>query len=442
MIHSFKFLDNYILTDVESGSIHLVDAATFQVINSPLPYSLGYDKAIVDEILSELSQLKEAGQYESEPVAVSLDYDVEKQPIKSLCLHVAHDCNLRCKYCFADTGEFEGARMLMSEGTAKQAIDFLIANSKNRKNLELDFFGGEPLMNFDVVKKTVEYGREQAKAHDKLINFTITTNGINLNTEIADYINENMFNVVISLDGRREVHDFMRPTANNKPSYDLIIEKAKRLISTRKGEYYIRGTFTAKNLDFASDVLALYNAGFKHISIEPVVLGENEPFALTNEHLPRIYDEYERLSNMIIANKLSGGDLNFFHFSVDFSHGPCLKRRIKGCGAGFEYVAVAPNGDVYPCHQFVGNEDFIMGNVGQGTKVNKEMQKEFMKCNVLTKQKCLDCFAKYFCSGGCAANAQKYNGSIYIPHEMTCELLKKRTECAMGIFAKTLNKGE
>lgn len=437
MIHTFKFLDSYILTDVESGSIHLIDTAAYEVINSPMPYALGYDKALVDEILSELSHLKALGQYDSESEHIELDYDVDKQPIKSLCLHVAHDCNLRCRYCFAGTGEFEGERMLMGEQTAKQAIDFLIANSRNRRHLELDFFGGEPLMNFDVVKKTVEYGRERAKQAGKEINFTLTTNGINLNDEIIDYINENIFNIVISIDGRREVHDFMRSTVNGKPSYDLILDKAKKLISKRKGEYYIRGTFTANNLDFASDVLALYNAGFKNISIEPVVLDENEPYALTKEHLPKIFEEYERLSEMIIADKLAGGDLNFFHFSVDFSHGPCLKRRIKGCGAGFEYVAVAPNGDIYPCHQFVGNSEFIMGNVAEPYNFDREMQKSFMKCNILTKQKCIDCFAKYYCSGGCAANANKYNGSIYIPHEMTCELLKKRIECAMGIYAKT-----
>ena len=440
MIHAFKFKESYIAMDVESGAVHVLDKMAYDCITSENPYELPYKREEISEVLSEIEELKKAGALAApapEPFEIG---DVETQPIKSMCLHVAHDCNLRCKYCFAGTGEYSGQRSLMSREVAKAALDFLMISSKNRHNLEVDFFGGEPLLNMDVVRFCVEYGRELEKKYNKKINFTMTTNGVALTDEISDWLNENMHNIVISLDGRREVHDSMRPTANGKSSYDITLQNAKKLIAKRgDGEYYIRGTYTCENLDFAEDVLELYRQGFKHISVEPVVLSEDSPYALKEEHLERIVAEYERLAEIITEDAKAGGDLHFFHFNIDLSHGPCLKRRVKGCGAGFEYVAISPTGEIYPCHQFVGDEDFRMGSVLSG-EFNKKMQADFMKCSIFTKEKCRDCFAKYFCSGGCAANAQHYNGSIYKPHELTCAILKKRTECAIGIITEL--KGE
>ncbi|MBQ9949888.1 MAG: thioether cross-link-forming SCIFF peptide maturase [Clostridia bacterium] len=440
MIHAFKFKESYIAMDVESGAVHVLDKMAYDCITSENPYELPYRREEISEVLSEIEELKKAGALAApapEPFEIG---DVETQPIKSMCLHVAHDCNLRCKYCFAGTGEYSGQRSLMSREVAKAALDFLMISSKNRHNLEVDFFGGEPLLNMDVVRFCVEYGRELEKKYNKKINFTMTTNGVALTDEISDWLNENMHNIVISLDGRREVHDSMRPTANGKSSYDITLQNAKKLIAKRgDGEYYIRGTYTCENLDFAEDVLELYRQGFKHISVEPVVLSEDSPYALKEEHLERIVAEYERLAEIITEDAKAGGDLHFFHFNIDLSHGPCLKRRVKGCGAGFEYVAISPTGEIYPCHQFVGDEDFRMGSVLSG-EFNKKMQADFMKCSIFTKEKCRDCFAKYFCSGGCAANAQHYNGSIYKPHELTCAILKKRTECAIGIITEL--KGE
>ena len=436
MIHAYKFKDSYIALDVESGAVHVLDKIAYDCITVDDPYSLPYDRETIDEILNEVEELKKQGALDApapEPFEIG---NVETQPVKSMCLHVAHDCNLRCKYCFAGTGEYSGERSLMSLEVAKAALDFLMESSKGRHNLEVDFFGGEPLLNMEVVKATVEYGRQLEKAFNKKINFTMTTNGVALTDEIIDWLNENMHNIVISLDGRRSVHDEMRPTANGKSSYDITLNNAKKLVAKRgDGEYYIRGTYTCKNLDFAEDVLELYRQGFKHISVEPVVLPEDSPYAITNEHLEKIVAEYERLAEIIVDDAQHGGDLHFFHFNIDLSHGPCLKRRVKGCGAGFEYVAVAPTGEIYPCHQFVGDTDFIMGSV-LDKSFDKNMQADFMKCSIFTKEKCRGCFAKYFCSGGCSANAQHYNGSIYKPHELTCEILKKRTECAIGIITE------
>ena len=443
MIHAYKFKDSYIALDVESGAVHILDKVAFDCITSDDPYSLPYDRETIDEVLSEVEELKKQGSLDApapEPFSIG---DPETQPVKSMCLHVAHDCNLRCKYCFAGTGEYSGPRSLMSREVAKAALDFLMESSKGRHNLEVDFFGGEPLLNMDVVRFCVEYGREIEKKYNKHINFTMTTNGVALTDEIIDWLNENMHNIVISLDGRREVHDAMRPTANGKSSYDITLNNAKKLVKKRgDGEYYIRGTYTCDNLDFAEDVIELYRQGFKHISVEPVVLPEDSPYALREEHLERIVKEYERLAEYIVEDAKNGGDLHFFHFNIDLSHGPCLKRRVKGCGAGFEYVAIAPTGEIYPCHQFVGDKDFLMGNV-LDKSFDKKMQAEFMKCSIFTKEKCKSCFAKYFCSGGCSANAQHYNGSIYKPHELTCEILKKRTECAIGIIQELKQmKGE
>jgi uncharacterized protein len=427
-----------LVLDVESGAVHLLDELAFDVVGALCserdPYSLGHPIEDVKSVLDELEQLKAKRQFDSpEPVVNGTNGG---QVIKAMCLHVAHDCNLRCKYCFASTGDFHGERMLMSLDVGKKALDFLIAHSGNRKHLEVDFFGGEPLMNFDVVKALVGYGRELENKHGKQINFTITTNCVGLNDEVIDFINKEMHNVVISLDGRKSVHDKMRPTANDKGSYDLIVPKARALIEKRgKKEYYARGTFTSLNLDFSEDVKALVDIGFDQVSVEPVVLPESSPYAILKEHLPMIRSQYELLADMLLRYRKEGRWFNFFHFMVDLENGPCLKKRLTGCGAGSEYVAVTPDGDIYPCHQFVGEERFKMGNVTD-MSFKTDMQEEFKNCSVKTKPACKSCWAKYFCSGGCAANAYKYNGDIKKPHELTCELEKKRTECAIGIYIK------
>jgi len=436
MIHAFQFQDRYILLDVESGAVHLVDEPTFHVARAMEmgldPKLSGIPKEELDEILAEFGQLRDRGMFDS-PALEPPEHREEEQVIKAMCLHVAHDCNLRCKYCFADTGEFHGERLLMPPEVGKAALDFLIAHSGKRHNLEVDLFGGEPLMNFDAVKEIVAYGRELEKKHNKTIRFTLTTNCVGLDEEKTAWLNAEMHNLVLSIDGRREIHDAMRPAANGKGSYDLVLPKAKALVEARGDkEYYVRGTFTNRNLDFTEDVKALRDAGFEQISIEPVVLSEESPYAILERDLSRILQEYDRLAAFLQESCREGQWFNFFHFMLDFENGPCLRKRITGCGAGTEYVAVAPNGDIYPCHQFVGEEGFRMGNVREGC-LNREIQKSFQGCNVRTKGDCRVCWAKYFCSGGCAANAHKFNGSIMHPHAITCELTRKRTECAIGL---------
>ncbi len=438
LIHAFEFQGLYIVLDVESGAVHAVDEPAFDVLSAVEqgrdPFQTGVDAALVREILDELDALREEGVLDTaaQPVPQAKDAQV----IKAMCLHIAHDCNLRCRYCFASTGEFHGTRMLMPPEIGKAALDFLIARSGNRKNLEVDLFGGEPLMNMDAVYKIVAYGRELEKKHGKTIRFTMTTNGLALNDEIIEFINREMYNVVLSVDGRREVHDLMRPTAGGKGSYDVILPKMKKLVQRRgDGEYYVRGTFTSRNLDFTKDVEALLAEGFEQISLEPVVLDSSDPLAITQEHLPKVHEEYDKLAAHLLENRANGKWYNFFHFMMDLGNGPCLRKRVTGCGAGNEYVAVTPEGDIYPCHQFVGEKGFCMGNILDGT-FDSTMQERFQNCNVCTKTACGQCWAKYFCSGGCAANAWKYNGDIYAPYALTCDLEKKRTECAIGINLK------
>lgn len=439
MIHAFTFQNEYYALDVESGALHALDQIAFDVVsaleNEKDPYALPYDASQVGEILSELDELKNEGAFLSPEPQIPAG-KAQKQIVKAMCLHIAHDCNLRCKYCFAGTGEFHGERMLMRADTGKRALDFLIAHSGNRRHLEVDLFGGEPLMNFSAVKEIVAYGRELEKKHGKEISFTITTNGVGLNDEIIDYLNTEMNNVVLSLDGRKTVHDALRPTVNGKGSYDIIVENAKKLVAKHGDkEYYIRGTFTSQNLDFTEDVKHMAELGFDRVSIEPVVLGEDSPYALKDSDLNRILSEYDTLAAYLFEREKSGKHIVFFHFMIDLGNGPCLKKRITGCGAGSEYVAITPDGDIYPCHQFVGEENYKMGSV-LSDAFNEDMQREFLDCNILTKDACKACWAKYFCSGGCAANAYKYNGSIYEPHQMTCAFEKKRAELAMCLYAR------
>ena len=433
--------------DVNSGAIHVVDDVVYAV----LPYMEEgtektaiaeklkdkYTKEEIFEAVSDCEELKEAGTLFTEDTYKEsiIDFKKRKTVVKALCLHIAHDCNLACRYCFAEEGEYHGRRALMSYETGKQALDFLIANSGNRRNLEVDFFGGEPLMNWQVVKDLVKYGREQEKIHNKNFRFTLTTNGVLLNDEIMEFANKEMANVVLSIDGRKEVHDYMRPFRKGKGSYDLIVPKFQKFAESRNQEkYYVRGTFTHNNLDFSKDVLHLADLGFKQISVEPVVSLPEEPYAIKEEDIPVICAEYDKLAAEMVKRHREGNDFNFFHFMIDLTGGPCVYKRLSGCGSGTEYLAVTPWGDLYPCHQFVGEEGFLLGNVFEGIK-NTDLVDEFKCCNVYAKEKCRNCFARFYCSGGCAANSYKFHGSINDAYDIGCELQKKRIECAIMIKA-------
>ena len=384
-----------------------------------------------------MNSLKDEGELFTKDSYENYIMDFKKRPtvVKALCLHIAHDCNLACRYCFAEEGEYHGRRALMSYETGKAALDFLIANSGNRRNLEVDFFGGEPLMNWQVVKDLVAYGREQEKIHDKNFRFTLTTNGVLLDDEIMEFANKEMANVVLSIDGRKEVHDHMRPFRRGDGSYDLIVPKFQKFAESRNQEkYYVRGTFTHHNLDFSEDVLHLADLGFKQISVEPVVAQPEEEYALREEDLPKLFEEYDKLAAQMVERKKAGEDFNFFHFMIDLEGGPCVAKRLSGCGSGTEYLAVTPWGDLYPCHQFVGNEKFLMGNVKDGI-TRTDIRDEFKCCNVYAKEKCRNCFAKFYCSGGCAANSYNFHGDIKDAYDLGCELQKKRIECAIMIKA-------
>ena len=445
--------------DICSGSVHVVDDIFYDVIavlnekntdhtpetlketalEEALLKELGdkYGEDEIKEALQDAIELTEAGQLYVKDIFENVIGEVKKRKtvVKALCLHIAHDCNLACKYCFAEEGEYHGRRALMSYEVGKKALDFLIANSGNRRNLEVDFFGGEPLMNWQVVKDLVAYGREQEKIYDKHFRFTVTTNGVLLNDEIQEFVNKEMDNVVLSLDGRKEVNDRMRPFRNGKGSYDLIVPKFQKLAESRNQEkYYIRGTFTRDNLDFAEDILHFADLGFKQMSIEPVVGDETDPYAIREEDLPAIMEEYDRLAKIMIEREKEGKGFNFFHFMIDLDGGPCLAKRLSGCGSGTEYLAVTPWGDFYPCHQFVGKEEFLMGNVDDGI-VKLEIADEFRSCNVYTKEKCKNCFAKYYCSGGCMANSYNFHGTIHDAYDIGCEMQRKRVECAIMIKA-------
>ena len=446
MVHQYKNNGYNIVLDVNSGAIHVVDDVTYDVIamfeeksGEEIIEALKgtYPESEIKEALDEVQSLKDDEELFTKDAYENYIMDFKKRPtvVKALCLHIAHDCNLACQYCFAEEGEYHGRRALMSYETGKQALDFLIANSGQRRNLEVDFFGGEPLMNFDVVKQLVAYGREQEKLHDKHFRFTLTTNGVLLNDDIMEFANKEMDNVVLSIDGRKEVHDRMRPFRKGAGSYDLIVPKFQKLAESRNQErYYVRGTFTHYNTDFSNDVLHLADLGFKQISVEPVVAQPEDPYAITEEDIPVICEEYDRLAKEMIRRKKAGEDFNFFHFMIDLEGGPCVAKRLSGCGSGTEYLAVTPWGDLYPCRQFVGNEDFLMGDVWNGIK-RTDIQDEFKCCNVYAKEKCRNCFARFYCSGGCAANSYNFHGSILNAYDIGCELQKKRVECAIMIKA-------
>ncbi|EMJ6829233.1 TPA: thioether cross-link-forming SCIFF peptide maturase [Clostridioides difficile] len=454
MIHKFSMNGYNIVLDVNGGAVHVLDDVAYDLLDFYKEKSKEeileilkskYQEEKINEAYEEILNLEKEGLLYTEDTYQYHPSFVHREPVvKALCLNVAHDCNLKCKYCFAAQGDFGGEKELMSFEVGKAAIDYLIANSGSRKNLEIDFFGGEPLMNFEVVKQLVNYGRSVEKDYNKNIRFTITTNGVLLNDEIIDYINENMHNVVLSLDGRKEVNDNMRPTLNDKGSYDITLPRFKKLVEKRAKDkyYYIRGTFTRDNLDFSKDVMHFADLGFKLTSVEPVVGDESNPYALREEDLPKIFEEYEKFAVEYADRQLQGDGFKFFHFMIDLNQGPCVIKRITGCGAGNEYLSVTPNGDIYPCHQFVGNEEFKMANIFDEEIVLPENLKNmFREAHVYTKEECKQCWNKFYCSGGCHANAINFNSDISKPYELGCEMQRKRTECSIMIQAKLMLEG-
>jgi uncharacterized protein len=435
MIHIFTY-DNYnYIYDTGSGSLHECDDKTRDYLlnkegeNVDISYLTEEDIA---SIKADLSSLEKQGLLYKEEVKA---YPVKSKEIKALCIHICHDCNLRCRYCFADEGAYHSAREFMSEDTAKAAIDFLLKNSGNRKVLEVDFFGGEPLMCLQTIKNVVYYAKAEAAKLGKRFLFTTTTNALLLDDDAIKFFNEEMENVVLSLDGRKEVHDAIRKTVNGKGSFDLVINHIKKFVKSRGNKsYYVRGTFTSKNLDFAKDVIFMAENGFDSISVEPVVT-EIDDLAIKPEHLPAIKQEYKNLCDQYLEKYKAGEGFNFFHFNVDLEGGPCLSKRVSACGAGNEYFSVVPNGDIYPCHQFAGDPKFLMGNVFEG-KINDEIRNKFATSCLFTRKKCDGCFAKFICSGGCSANNYHFTGDIETPYEITCEMMKKRIECAMHVLAE------
>jgi len=434
--------------DTNSGAVHVFNDAPFDMLDylddsvpeNPSAELLAglkgkYDVQTIQEAYEELRELYENGQLFSSDEYEQFADMMKDAPVKSLCLNIAHDCNLRCEYCFAAKGDFGRGRMLMPFEVGKKAIDFLIEKSENRHNLEVDFFGGEPLMNFEVVKQVVEYARSIEKEYNKNFRFTITTNGILLTDDKIDYINREMSNCVLSIDGRKSVNDLLRVRADGTGSYDSIINKFQKLVATRGDkDYYARGTFTKHNLDFTNDVLHLAEQGFDQISVEPVVSDINLEYSIKEADLPRVFEEYEHLSNVIIDRKKAGKGFNFFHFSLDLQQGPCAIKRLRGCSCGNEYVAVTPEGDIFPCHQFVGDDSWKMGNVLDGT-YDINMKHDFAMTNIYNKPECKSCWAKFYCSGGCNANNWQYEGDIRKAHKISCDLEKKRLECAIMIQA-------
>ncbi|MCR5234562.1 MAG: thioether cross-link-forming SCIFF peptide maturase [Lachnospiraceae bacterium] len=474
MIHQYINNGYNIIMDVNSGSIHVVDELVYDMValldrvgeDKPfrtvisddeirvLPYKdmksvlregmSSYPDDQLEEAYAEVSELIEAGTLFSDDIYKDyvIDFKKRKTVVKALCLHISHDCNLACKYCFAGEGEYnQNKRELMSYEVGKRALDYLVENSGSRRNLEVDFFGGEPLMNWDVVRQLVEYGRSIEEKYNKKFRFTLTTNGVLLNDDILEFANKEMSNLVLSIDGRREVHDRMRPFRGGQGSYDKIVDKFKKAADSREQmNYYVRGTFTRNNLDFSEDVKHLAELGFEQISVEPVVASPEEDYAIREEDVPMILDQYDRLAAYLLDRRKEGKPVNFFHFMIDLSGGPCVAKRLSGCGSGTEYMSVTPTGDLYPCHQFVGKDEFRLGSVYEGI-TNTEVQDEFKLCNVYAKEKCRECFARFYCSGGCAANSFNFSGDINGAYDLGCELQRKRTEVAIMMKAAEADEG-
>ena len=452
MIHRYQKKGLNFVLDVNSGAVHLLDDISYAVsglldenMGDTCPQSVidalpDYTADEIREAYDELYELKKAGQLFAQDDYIDVSrYIPVNAPVKALCLHVAHDCNLRCKYCFASTGDFGQGRKIMPPEIAKKAIDFVIARSGVRHNIEVDFFGGEPLMAWDTVTQTVDYARSLEKKYNKKFRFTITTNGLLLDEDKRKYINENMDNCVLSLDGRREVNDEFRKTVAGTGSYDTIVPKFKALVDERDPnlDYYARGTFTSHNLDFAEDVLSIADAGFDRLSVEPVTADPGCGYDLTEDDLPKIEAEYDRLTDIMLERKKEGKPFTFFHFMVDLDQGPCVVKRLRGCGAGYEYVAVTPDGDIYPCHQFVGKDEFKQGSV-LDQSFNMDIAQTFAGMNIYSRPKCQKCWAKFYCSGGCSAANYNMNHDMNDSYDLGCEMERKRLECA--IYLKAMDK--
>ncbi len=444
MVHQYKLNGYNIVLDTASSSVHAVDEVAYDIIEmykTHTPEQIkteickkhGVSESEVKECLEDIAELENSGQLftHDEYESLAIDFKKRNTVIKALCLHIAHSCNLNCEYCFAAQGKYHGKDSLMSFETGKRALDFLIENSGTRRNLEVDFFGGEPLLNFEVVKQLVKYARSIEKEHNKNFRFTLTTNGVLIDDDVIDFCNAEMDNVVLSLDGRKHVHDFSRKDIGGAGSYDKILPKFKEFVR-RRGEksYYMRGTFTSRNTDFVNDILHMADLGFKELSMEPVVCKPTEEYALTDEHLPTLLEQYELLAKEMIARRGTDKEFTFYHYMLDLENGPCIYKRITGCGSGTEYMAVTPTGELYPCHQFVGDKDYLLGNIYDGV-TNTDKVNEFKMCNAYAKDECKDCFARLYCSGGCAANSYHSTGSVNGVYEYGCKLFKKRIECAI-----------
>ncbi|WP_234119399.1 thioether cross-link-forming SCIFF peptide maturase [Clostridium hydrogenum] len=452
LIHKFVQDGEMYVIDVNSGSIHIVDELVFDLLDEDNLKSKEelitrlkdkYSEKEISEALEEINELVSEEVLYSEDLYENIAKKSGDEPsyIKALCLNIAHDCNLRCKYCFADEGEYKGKREIMTAEVGKMAIDFVIKHSGPRKNIEVDLFGGEPLLAFDVVKEIVEYAKGQEKEHNKNIRFTMTTNATLLNDEIMDYLDKNMGNIVLSIDGRKEVNDNVRIRRDGTGSYDAILPKIKKMVEMRdkSKQYYARGTFTRNNTDFFEDIKHLADAGFDEISVEPVVLPAEDPLSLREEDLPKIFEQYDKLYAEMLKRHKEGNEFKFYHFNININGGPCVYKRISGCGAGHEYVAITPSGDIYPCHQFVGNEKFKMGTI-YSDELNTEIPKEFKNAHIYNKPKCKECWARFYCSGGCQANNYNFNKDMNTPYEIGCKMQKKRIECAIALKSKIMSK--
>ncbi|MBU3180782.1 thioether cross-link-forming SCIFF peptide maturase [Clostridium psychrophilum] len=452
LIHKFIQDGEYYVIDVNSGALHVVDEIVYDLLDTNSlrkkedlieEFKEKYSIKNIEEVYDEIESLIKQGTLYTEDLykEIAMKGGQSEPYIKALCLNIIQDCNLRCKYCFADEGKYHGVRKAMPIEVAKKAIDFVIKNSGPRKNIEVDLFGGEPLMAFDLIKKVVEYAKKQEKIYNKSIRFTMTTNATLLSDEVMKYLDENMGNIVLSIDGRKSVNDKVRVKVDGSGSYDRILPKIKKMVDMRdkSKQYYVRGTFTRLNTDFYEDIKHMADLGFKEISIEPVVLPPEHELSLREEDLPVIFEQYDKLYKDMLKRHKDGNEFKFYHFNIDLQGGPCVYKRIAGCGAGHEYIAVTPDGDIYPCHQFVGNKDFLMGDIYNGI-TNTKMVQEFKEAHIYNKPTCVKCWAKFYCSGGCQANNYNFNGDMHIPYEIGCKMQKKRIECAIALKAKTMDK--
>lgn len=454
LIHKFVQDGDYFVLDVNTGAVHMVDELIYDLLDDDklksknelmIKFKDKYSDEDIEEGYNEITELINEGYLYSKDdyEEIALKSQDSKDFIKALCLNVTHDCNLRCKYCFADEGAYHGTRKVMSAEVGKKAIDFVIAHSGPRKNIEVDLFGGEPLIALKEIKEIISYAREQEKIHNKTIRFTMTTNATLLNEEIMEYMDKEMGNIILSIDGRKSVNDNTRIRVNGKGTYDEILPKIKKMVDMRDKSktYYVRGTFTRENTDFYEDVKHLADLGFKEISIEPVVLPEDNPLSLRKEDLPTIFENYDKLYRDMLYRQKNGNEFTFYHFNINLQGGPCVYKRISGCGSGHEYVAITPDGDIYPCHQFVGNEDLKMGNIyDEDEKINWNIGKEFKSAHIYNKPVCRECWARFYCSGGCQANNYNFNGDIHKPYEIGCAMQKKRIECAIALKAKKMEE--